>query len=97
MRFLNEPITDLTYSDVFLVPSRSHTQSRMSVDLSAEDPTGSTIPVVAANMTAVTGRRMVETMARRGGLGVLPQDVPLEVIREVTDWVKSCHPVLETA
>ncbi|GAA1150315.1 GuaB1 family IMP dehydrogenase-related protein [Nesterenkonia lutea] len=97
MKFLNEPVTDLTYSDVFLVPSRSHTQSRMSVDLSAEDATGSTIPVVAANMTAVTGRRMVETMARRGGLGVLPQDVPLEVIRQVTDWVKSCHPVLETA
>ena len=97
MKFLNEPVTDLTYSDVFLVPSRSQTQSRMSVDLSAEDSTGSTIPVVSANMTAVTGRRMVETMARRGGLGVLPQDVPLDVIRQATEWVKSCHPVLETA
>jgi len=97
VKFLNEPVTDLTYSDVFLVPSRSQTQSRMSVDLSAEDSTGSTIPVVSANMTAVTGRRMVETMARRGGLGVLPQDVPLDVIRQATEWVKSCHPVLETA
>ncbi|GAB3176862.1 GuaB1 family IMP dehydrogenase-related protein [Nesterenkonia halophila] len=96
MKFLNEPTTDLTYADVFLVPSRSEAMSRTEVDISADDGTGSTIPLVSANMTAVTGRRMVETMARRGGLGVLPQDVPLEVIRQVAQWVKSCHPVLET-
>ena len=29
-------------------------------------------------MTAVSGRRMAETMARRGGLAVLPQDIPLD-------------------
>lgn len=96
MKFLNDPSTDLTYADVFLVPSRSEAMSRMDVDIAADDGTGSTIPVVAANMTAVTGRRMVETMARRGGLGVLPQDVPLEVIRQVAEWVKSCHPIFET-
>lgn len=96
MKFLNEPVTDLTYSDVFLIPSRSETVSRMETDISSDDGTGSTTPLVAANMTSVTGRRMVETMARRGGLGVLPQDVPLEVIRQVTAWVKSCHPVFET-
>ena len=96
MRFLNEPTTDLTYSDVFLVPSRSDVTSRLDVDLAADDGTGSAIPLVAANMTAVTGKRMAETMARRGGLGVLPQDVPLDVIRDVTAWIKGRHPVLET-
>ncbi len=96
MRFLNEPTTDLTYSDLFLVPSRSDVISRLDVDLAADDGTGSAIPLVAANMTAVTGKRMAETMARRGGLGVLPQDVPLNVIREVTAWIKGRHPVLET-
>lgn len=96
MRFLNEPTTDLTYSDIFLVPSRSDVTSRLDVDLAADDGTGSTIPLVAANMTAVTGKRMAETMARRGGLAVLPQDVPLEVIRDVTAWIKSRHTVLET-
>ena len=69
MRFLNEPTTDLTYSDLFLVPSRSDVTSRLDVDLAADDGTGSAIPLVAANMTAVTGKRMAETMARRGGLG----------------------------
>lgn len=97
MQLLHEPSHDLTYSDVFLVPSRSAAASRFDVDLSADDGTGSSTPLVAANMTAVTGRRMVETMARRGGLGVLPQDVPVEVIRSVTSWVKARHTLLETA
>jgi IMP dehydrogenase len=96
VRFLNEPTTDLTYSDIFLVPSRSGVTSRLDVDLAADDGTGSTIPLVAANMTAVTGKRMAETMARRGGLAVLPQDVPLDVIRDVTAWIKARHSVLET-
>ncbi|WP_024368014.1 GuaB1 family IMP dehydrogenase-related protein [Arthrobacter sp. TB 26] len=96
MRFLTEPTTDLTYSDLFLVPSRSDVTSRLDVDLAADDGTGSAIPLVAANMTAVTGKRMAETMARRGGLAVLPQDVPLDVIRDVTAWIKTRHPVLET-
>ncbi|MGP4031280.1 GuaB1 family IMP dehydrogenase-related protein [Pseudarthrobacter sp. 1C304] len=96
MRFLSEPTTDLTYSDLFLVPSRSDVLSRLDVDLAADDGTGSTIPLVAANMTAVTGKRMAETMARRGGLAVLPQDVPLDVIRDVTAWIKARHAVLET-
>lgn len=88
VRFLNTPVTDLTYDDAFLVPSASEISSRFDTDLSASDPTGSTIPIVAANMTAVTGKRMVETMARRGGLGVLPQDLPLEVVARETAWVK---------
>ncbi len=96
MRFVNPPTTDLTYSDVFLVPSASEVVSRFDVDLSSEDGSGTTVPLVVANMTAVTGRRMVETVARRGGIGVLPQDVPTEVIAEVTSWVKDRHPVFET-
>ena len=47
-------------------------------------------------MTAVAGRRMAETVARRGGLVVLPQDVPLEIVAEVIAWVKQRDTVLET-
>ncbi|KAA9395629.1 GuaB1 family IMP dehydrogenase-related protein [Kocuria coralli] len=96
MRFLNTPVTDLTYNDVFLVPSSSRITSRFDVDLRAGDPTGSTTPVVAANMTAVTGKRMVETMARRGGLGVLPQDIPSDVVARETAWVKARSPYFES-
>ncbi|CAM5719889.1 GMP reductase OS=Streptomyces alboniger OX=132473 GN=guaB1 PE=3 SV=1 [Streptomyces alboniger] len=56
-----------------MVPSRSAVGSRQDVDLSAPDGTGTTIPLVVANMTAIAGRRMAETVARRGGLVVIPQ------------------------
>ncbi|MGN6251937.1 MAG: GuaB1 family IMP dehydrogenase-related protein [Marmoricola sp.] len=98
MRFLHEqqPPYDLTYDDVFMVPGRSAVASRYDVDLSAGDGTGLTIPLVVANMTAVSGRRMAETMARRGGVAVLPQDIPLDVVAEVVDWLKHRHPLFET-
>ena len=47
-------------------------------------------------MTAVAGRRMAETVARRGGIAVLPQDIPLDVIETVVEYVKSRHTVFET-
>ncbi len=97
MRFLNDaPTFDLTYNDVFMVPSLSNVQSRQSVDLSTPDRLGTTIPVVVSNMTAIAGRRMAETVARRGGLVVLPQDIPLDVVQTVVEFVKSRHKVFET-
>ncbi|WP_436736010.1 GuaB1 family IMP dehydrogenase-related protein [Streptomyces sp. BBFR102] len=87
---------DLTYDDVFMVPRRSAVGSRQAVDLSSPDGTGTTIPLVVANMTAIAGRRMAETTARRGGLTVIPQDIPIEVVTEVTRWVKQRHLVLDT-
>ena len=70
MRFLGDdpPGWDLTYDDVFMVPRRSSVSSRYDVDLSSVDGTGTTLPLVVANMTAVSGRRMAETMARRNVL-----------------------------
>ncbi|TGO04792.1 GuaB1 family IMP dehydrogenase-related protein [Serinibacter arcticus] len=98
MRFLpgQTPSADLTYGDVFLVPSPSDVASRFDVDLATSDGTGSTLPVVAANMTAVSGRRMAETLARRGGLAVIPQDTPTELVAATTAWVKGRHTVVET-
>jgi IMP dehydrogenase len=87
---------DLTYDDVFLVPRRSAVTSRFDVDLSSPDGSGSRVPVVAANMTAVAGRRMAETLARRGALTVLPQDVAPEAVANIVAWVKSRHPVWDT-
>lgn len=98
MRYLHDrqPHAEPTYDDVFLVPRRSAVGSRLDVDLTTVDGSGTRIPVVASNMTAVTGRRMAETMARRGGLAVLPQDTPVEAAAEVIEWVKSRHTVFET-
>jgi IMP dehydrogenase len=91
------PSFELTYDDVFMVPARSDVPSRFDVDLTARDASGITVPIVVANMTAVSGRRMAETIARRGGLAVLPQDIPLPVVRDVVESVKRRDPVVETA
>ena len=97
MRMLHPHVGhDLTYNDVFMVPSLSDVGSRSGVDLTTPDRIGTTIPIVVSNMTAVAGRRMAETVARRGGLAVLPQDIPIEVIAEVVSYVKTRHPVFET-
>ncbi|MGI8531413.1 MAG: IMP dehydrogenase, partial [Geodermatophilaceae bacterium] len=99
MKFLDgvRPPYDLTYSDVFMVPARSAVGSRLAVDLRTSDGVGTTIPVVAANMTAISGRRMAETLARRGGIAIIPQDIPADVVGKVVRWVKDRHPVYDTA
>jgi IMP dehydrogenase len=98
VRFLegHPPPYDLTYEDVFIVPNRSDIGSRFDVDLSTADGSGTTIPVVVANMTAVAGRRMAETVARRGGIVVLPQDLPIAAVRHTVDFVKSRDLVADT-
>jgi len=98
VRFLSgePPVHEATYSDVFLVPCASAVASRLDVDLATGDGSGTTIPVVVANMTAVSGRRMAETVARRGGMAVLPQDIPADVVASVVAWVKSRHLVHDT-
>ena len=99
MRFLDPagpPPHDLTYDDVFMEPRRSSVTSRHDVDLSTRDGTGLGVPLVAANMTAVSGRRMAETLARRGGMAVIPQDIPVPVVADVVAWVKQRHPVFDT-
>ena len=97
MRYINNPTHDLTYDDVFMVPSASELSSRMDVDLASTDGSGTTIPIVVANMTAISGRRMAETIARRGGLTVIPQDIPHAVVDSVIKWVKSRHTFFDTA
>ncbi|WP_344610887.1 GuaB1 family IMP dehydrogenase-related protein [Dactylosporangium salmoneum] len=98
MRFLNDqtPGHELTYDDVFMVPSRSAVESRMQVDLTTRDGSGTTIPIVVSNMTAVAGRRMAETVARRGSLAIIPQDIPMDVVAEAVSWVKRRHLVFDT-
>ncbi len=97
MRFLQTPPAyDLTYSDVFMVPGRSAVTSRLEVDLTSTDRVGTTLPLVVANMTAISGRRMAETVARRGGVAIIPQDIPTGVVAGVVAKVKGSHPIFDT-
>ena len=86
MKFLNGVGSeyDLTYSDVCIVPNRTESASRMDVSTETVDGVGH-LPVVVANMTAVAGKRMAETIARRGGIVVIPQDIPIEIVKNIFD------------
>jgi IMP dehydrogenase len=86
------PSHDLTYSDVFLVPRGSNVKSRLDVSLAPGDGTAATIPIVSANMNSVTGPRLAATLARRGGLGILPQDMHLQDLDAAIRWVKAQPP-----
>lgn len=98
MEFLNgqRPTHDLTYNDVFMVPARSAVGSRFDVNLTTPDKVGTALPLVVANMTAVAGRRMAETVARRGAIAIVPQDIPTATVEETVARVKSAHTVFET-
>jgi IMP dehydrogenase len=79
---------ELSTDDVFLSPGFFEGESRLDTDLSPPDFPGGSHPIVSANMNAVTGKRMAETMARFGGLGVLPQDMDLDTVERI---VKHIH------
>lgn len=98
MKFLDghRPGFELTYNDVFIVPNQSDVASRFDVDLSTVDGSGTTIPVVVANMSAVAGKRMAETVARRGGIVIVPQDLPITAVKQTVEFVKSRDLVLDT-
>lgn len=98
MKFLEHVIPgyNLTYNDVFMVPQFSDITSRFDVDLTTPDDIGTHIPIVVANMNAVAGRRMSETVARRGGIVVLPQDDPTDEVIKNIEYIKSAHTVYET-
>lgn len=100
MRFLHperDRLLELSIDDVFLVPGFFEGGSRLEVDLAPADFPGGSHPVVSANMNAVTGKRMAETMARFGGLGVLPQDMELATVGRIVRHIKSADTRLDTA
>ena len=91
MRYLHpehDEQLELSTDDVFLNPGYFDGGSRLDTDLSPPDFPGGAHPIVSANMNAVTGKRMAETMARFGGLGVLPQDMELDTVARI---VKHIH------
>lgn len=88
---------ELTYSDVFLFQNYFDGKSRISdVDITPKNKLNTTLPLISANMNAVTGKRMAETLARYGGLWVLPQDMSIEKMLEIVSWVKTSHTLYDT-
>lgn len=87
---------ELATDDVFLNPRYFEGSSRLDTDLTPPDFPGGSHPIVSANMNAVTGKRMAETMARFGGLGVLPQDMAIETATRIISHIKAADPRYDT-
>jgi IMP dehydrogenase len=99
MRFLHpdqDEHRELSLEDVFICPSYFDGKSRLEVDLRPDDFALGSHPLVSANMNAVTGKRMAETMARYGGFGVLPQDMRLETVERIVQHIKRAHTRFDT-
>lgn len=99
MRFLHpahDEQLELSTDDVFLLPGYFDGASRLDTDLTPPDFPGSAHPIVSANMNGVTGKRMAETMARFGGLGVLPQDMDLDTVERIVKHIHGADPRYDT-
>ncbi len=99
MKFLHpehDEQLELSLDDVFLVPGYFDGSSRRDVNLAPPDFAGGSHPVVTANMNAVTGKRMAETVARYGGLGVLPQDMAMDTVARIISHIKAAQPRFDT-
>lgn len=100
MKFLHperDEALELATEDVFLSPDYWDGASRLDTDLTPPDFAGGSHPIVSANMNAVTGKRMAETMARFGGLGVLPQDMAEGTAARIIAHIRAADPRYDTA
>jgi IMP dehydrogenase len=99
VRFLHpdhDEALELATDDVFVNPVYYDGTSRLDTDLTPPDFAGGSHPLVSANMNAVTGKRMAETMARFGGLGVLPQDMALDTAERIIAHIRAADPRYDT-
>ncbi len=89
---------ELTFDDVFIFQKYFDWKSRLNdTDITPKSPLGTTIPIISANMNQVTWKRMCETLARYGWLGILPQDMEIEKMLKIINFVKNAHIKYDTA
>ena len=98
MRFNNPNYEneELTYQDVFLFQNYFDWYSRSEVNIQPKFNFWTQIPLVSANMNAVTWKRMAETIARYWWLWVLPQDMSIDTLVGIVNKVKSASPKYDT-
>lgn len=93
MKFKNSRYEEeeLTYEDVFLFQDYFDWKSRLQADITPSVAIWATLPIVVANMNAVSWKRMAETIARYGGVAILPQDMSLETMLKIIKHIRSAN------
>lgn len=82
---------ELSYEDVFLFQNYYSWKSRFDIDITPTIDLWMWIPMISANMNAVTWKRMSETLARYGWLWVLPQDMSLDTMIRIVKYIKDAN------
>ena len=69
-----------TFDDFLFRPQKGITLSRSNISLTASLTSNISLelPIISSNMDSVTGRKMAETMALEGGLGVIHRGQSIE-------------------
>lgn len=87
---------ELTYEDVFLFQDYFDGNSRLEADIKPSKNIGTNIPLIIANMNAVSGKRMAETIARYGWVSILPQDMHIDTMLRIIKYIKSANTQYDT-
>lgn len=87
---------ELTFDDVFLFQQLSDIESRTQIDIRPQTPLSTTLPIISSNMNAVTGKRMAEKLARLWWIWVLPQDMELDRMLNIINYVHNADLRLDT-
>ena len=82
-----------TFDDFLFRPQKGITSSRSDISLAASltSRISLELPIISSNMDSVTGRRMAETMALEGGLGVIHRGQSIEKQAALVSRVKRSH------
>lgn len=78
---------ELWFNDVFLFQNYSEINSRKSVSVNNNILENVTLPIISANMNAVSWKRMCETLSRYWWLWILPQDMTFDTKMKIIKHV----------
>ena len=99
MKFINEKYKneELTYEDVFLFQNYFSGNSRFNdLNIRPKFDFWSSLPIVSANMNAVTWKRLAETLARLGWIWILPQDMDMDTLKDLIPKIKKASIKFDT-
>lgn len=89
---------ELTYEDIFIFQNYFEWKSRLlDTDITPVESLWTSIPIISANMNAVTWKRMAETLARFGWLWILPQDMEINKMLEIVKHIKWANIKFDTS
>ena len=91
-----EIIDGLTFDDVLLEPKRSSIESRKNINTRTKltKNISINIPIISANMSAVTESAMAITMAKLGGIGIIHRFLSIEEQAKEVSKVKRAESLI---